>query len=189
METVNVNKRLDLLREKIQTKDFLEGKGLSNEVNIRIFCYDPKDEMVIRYFLNQLENASDLRCKPIICNLYELFLEFCEKKKLTDAKIQKLEKSKGTAHMLAQLQKSIKPDLFTAELEKRFTEQNGDVLILSHIGEVFPYTRLHAILNAFKEFESEKPILAFYPGIYNGRELILFDKLPPSDYYRAFNEI
>lgn len=33
--------RLDNLRALIQTPEFLEGKGLSNEVNIRIFCYDP----------------------------------------------------------------------------------------------------------------------------------------------------
>ena len=33
----DVNERLDLLRELIQSREFLEGKGLSNEVNIRIF--------------------------------------------------------------------------------------------------------------------------------------------------------
>ena len=37
----NLKERLDLLREEIQKDDFLDGKGLSNEVNIRIFCYDP----------------------------------------------------------------------------------------------------------------------------------------------------
>ena len=43
-----INERLDLLKETIQSQEFLEGKGLSNEVNIRIFCYDPKDEMAVR---------------------------------------------------------------------------------------------------------------------------------------------
>ena len=37
-----------------EIRDFLEGKGLSNEVNIRIFCYDPKDEMAVRYFIEKL---------------------------------------------------------------------------------------------------------------------------------------
>ena len=40
----NLKERLDLLREEIQKQDFLEGKGLSNEVNIRIFCYDSSDD-------------------------------------------------------------------------------------------------------------------------------------------------
>ena len=50
----SINERLDSLRSEIQTKEFLEGKGLSNEVNIRIFCYDPKDEMIVRHFTEQL---------------------------------------------------------------------------------------------------------------------------------------
>lgn len=34
----NIKERLDKVRTKIQESDFLEGKGLSNEVNIRIFA-------------------------------------------------------------------------------------------------------------------------------------------------------
>ena len=41
----NINERLDNLKLEIQKPEFLEGKGLSNEVNIRIFCYDAQDEM------------------------------------------------------------------------------------------------------------------------------------------------
>lgn len=52
MEDVEV--RLDKLKYLIQQSDFLEGKGLSNEVNIRIFCYEPKEEMIIRHFLKQI---------------------------------------------------------------------------------------------------------------------------------------
>ena len=44
-KTSNLMERLDNLRALIQEPDFLAGKGLSNEVIIRIFCYDPKDEM------------------------------------------------------------------------------------------------------------------------------------------------
>ena len=35
----NLMERLDNLRILIQDPNFLEGKGLSNGVNIRIFCY------------------------------------------------------------------------------------------------------------------------------------------------------
>ena len=43
----DIKERLDKVRVLIQKSDFLEGKGLSNEVNIRIFCYDPEDEMIV----------------------------------------------------------------------------------------------------------------------------------------------
>ena len=39
----DINERLDRLKLKIQTEDFLWGKGLSNEVNIWIFCYEPTE--------------------------------------------------------------------------------------------------------------------------------------------------
>ena len=44
--------RLDRMKKKIQEPEFLSGEGLSNEVNIRMFCYDPKDEMAVRYFVD-----------------------------------------------------------------------------------------------------------------------------------------
>ena len=46
----SLKQRLDLLREEIQKEDFLNGKGLSNEVNIRIFCYDASEEMIVTHF-------------------------------------------------------------------------------------------------------------------------------------------
>lgn len=54
----NIHERLDNLRVHIQTPEFLEGKGLSNEVNIRIFCYDPKEEQIIRHFVEQITNET-----------------------------------------------------------------------------------------------------------------------------------
>ena len=54
-----INERLDSLREMITDPELLEGKGLVGEVNIRIFCYDPKEEMAVRHFTEKL--ASDRR--------------------------------------------------------------------------------------------------------------------------------
>jgi hypothetical protein len=66
--------RLDSLRALIQEPEFLEGKGLSNEVNIRIFCYDPKDEMAVRHFTEKLMTDQSLNCHLIEYNLYKVFL-------------------------------------------------------------------------------------------------------------------
>ena len=41
----DIKERLDKVRALIQEPEFLESKGLSNEVNIRIFCYEPENEM------------------------------------------------------------------------------------------------------------------------------------------------
>ena len=68
----DIKERLDKVRALIQEPEFLEGKGLSNEVNIRIFCYKPEDEMVVRHFVNQLETDQSLDCHLIVCNLYQI---------------------------------------------------------------------------------------------------------------------
>lgn len=52
----DITERLDYLKKIIQEDDFLQGKGLSNEVNIRMFCYNPKDEMTVRSFTERLEH-------------------------------------------------------------------------------------------------------------------------------------
>ena len=73
----DIKERLDKVRALIQEPEFLEGKGLSNEVNIRIFCYEPENEMVVRHFVNQLETDQSLDCHLIVCNLYKTFLSIC----------------------------------------------------------------------------------------------------------------
>ena len=73
-----IKERLDKVRALIQEPEFLEGKGLSNEVNIRIFCYEPENEMVVRHFVNQLETDQSLDCHLIVCNLYKTFLSICD---------------------------------------------------------------------------------------------------------------
>lgn len=89
----NINEKLDRLRNLIQDQDFLTGKGLSNEVNIRMFCYEPKDEMAVRHFTKQLENDNSLECNLICHNLYHVFLEICEEKNIIK-KIPDMEEKK-----------------------------------------------------------------------------------------------
>ena len=69
-----IKERLDKVRALIQESEFLEGKGLSNEVNIRIFCYEPENEMVVRHFVNQLETDQSLDCHLIVCNLQKNYI-------------------------------------------------------------------------------------------------------------------
>ena len=93
--TDNLNARLDSFKKTIQTSDFLEGRGLSNEVNIRIFCYDPSDEMKVRYYVEQLQKDESLNCNLITRNLYDVFLDICQNKRLLD-KIPAKEEKKGS---------------------------------------------------------------------------------------------
>ena len=89
-----LKERLDNLRALMQEPEFLEGKGLSNEVNIRIFCYDPSDEMMVRHFIEQIMTDQSMNCHLIEHNLYEVFLSICEDKRIAKT-IPAMEEKKG----------------------------------------------------------------------------------------------
>ena len=62
-----------------------------------------------------------------------------------------------------------------------------DVLLLTGVGSVYPFLRIHQLLNAMQPHFSGMLIIVLFPGEYDGHELRLFNCLKPSPYYRAFN--
>ena len=183
----NIKERLDNLRIHIQEAEFLEGKGLSNEVNIRIFCYDVEDEMTVRQFIEQITTDQTIACHLVECNLYETFLALCDDIDITDA-IPEMEEEDGKEFLLEQLHSAIGEGEF---IEKMQYEPHcpGDILMLTGVGDAFPFMRVHSLLEALQPHFSDIPILVMYPGTFDGSYVRLFDKLTPNPYYRAFNEI
>ena len=182
-----INERLDNLKLEIQKPEFLEGKGLSNEVNIRIFCYDAQDEMIVRHFTEQLIVDQSLDCHLIERNLYKVFLSICDDKRITEKAVQ-MEEKKGKEFLFHNLQKFANNKSFVEKMQYE-PHEPGDVLLLTGVGEVFPFMRIHSLLEALQPEFPDIPILVMYPGTYDGRFVRLFDKLEPNPYYRAFNII
>ena len=182
-----IKERLDNLRTLIQESDFLEGKGLSNEVNIRIFCYAAEDEMIVQHFLNQIKTDQSITCNLIECNLYKTFLSVCEDLDILDA-IPEMEEADGGIFLLEQLHSAIGEGEFIEKIQYA-PHNKGDVLMLTGVGDVFPFMRVHALLEALQPHFSDIPILVMYPGEFDGHHLKLFNRLQPNDYYRAFNMI
>ena len=182
----SITERLDELRKRIQEEDFLKGKGLSNEVNIRIFCYDPKNEMVVRYFVEQL-SSMDLKSNVQIVDLYETFLSICEDKRIL-YRIPQLEEKRGKEFLEKQFEKTCDAKTFAKKVIDSF-DGNNDLLMITGVGKAFPFMRVHALLNALQEDFNEKPIVVLYPGAFDGHYVKLFNRLKSNEYYRAFNMI
>ncbi len=66
--------RLDKVQALIQETGVPGRQGLSNEVNIRIFCYEPANEMVVRHLWISWNWSVPLDCHLIVSNLYKIFL-------------------------------------------------------------------------------------------------------------------
>lgn len=183
----NVKERLDKIKALVQEEDFLEGKGLSNEVNIRIFCYDPKEEMIVQNFVERLMADRSLKCHLIEYNLYKVLLSICEEKHIME-KIPALEDKKGKDFLRDQLSRMASNKAFVAKMQYK-PHEPGDVVLITGVGDVFPFLRVHDLINAMQPEFTDVPILVMYPGEYDGRDLQLFEKLEKNSYYRAFNVI
>jgi hypothetical protein len=150
-----------------------------------VFRYPPQDEIIVRKFFEDLQKRSDLPFRIIERDLYKIFLEICEEKRIL-TRIPDMEERRGKEYLESQLQKVATPEAF---VEKMVYEphQYGDVLLISGVGKVYPFMRSHKILDNIQHVFSDIPVLMLYPGEFNGQELNLFEKFLDGHYYRAFN--
>ena len=184
----NINERLDKLRKLVQDEDFLEGKGLSNEVNIRIFCYDPAEELRIKHFVKQITTDQSIKSHIVEFDLYKILLEICADLDILND-IPSTEESDGSDYTLEMLHSAIGVKEYIEKM-KEYTElKPGDVMLITGVGDAFPFMRIHSLLEAVQPHFSGIPILVMYPGTFDGKYVKLFDKLTPNPYYRAFNVV
>lgn len=182
-----ITERLDLLKKRIQEEDFLQGKGLSNEVNIQMFCYKAKDEMAVRYFYEHLKDEN-LKCNIQIVDLYETFLAICEDEGILDT-LNEIEQEEGKEFLEEQFNNLIDAKKFAEKVMNNYDE-SSDLLLITGVGKAFPFIRVHALLNTLqRDYDSKKPIVVLYPGTFDGHTVKLFNILKSNEYYRAFNII
>ncbi len=181
----DIKQELDRIKERISDVNFLANKGLSNEVGIHVFNYAPQHELIVRDYIERLISTPSDDYRVIERDLYKIFLEILEEKRVLGT-VGQLEEKKGKDYLLAQLQKIATPEAFLAKM-KYEPHQRGDVLFLTGVGKVYPFMRSHKMLDSMQQMFSDIPIVMFYPGEFNGQSLILFDNFHDGNYYRAFN--
>ena len=181
----NIRADLESIKERFSDEVFLSNKGLSNEVGIHVFCYDAHDELIVRGYISNLMQQKDLSFRLIECDLYKIFLQICEDKRILKT-IPAMEQKKRSEGLLKQLQKIATPETFVERMQYS-PHQHGDILLISGVGKVYPFMRSHNILENIQHLFSDIPIVMLYPGKFNGQELSLFDEFHDGNYYRAFN--
>ena len=184
----NIDKRLDLIKDKIHGETFIDGRGLGNELSFYIFDYDPRDELKVRdhvdYLINDYFKAPHHNRRIIEFNLYDMFLDITKEKNIYD-KIFEMEEKEGKEFLYRALTTFARPEIFLDKIKKEIGDHN--VLFITGVGQIYPIVRTHNILNNLQEIlEDKTPVILFYPGQYNEQDLQLFNKLKAENYYRAF---
>ena len=170
---------------RLSEPSFLANKGLSNEVGIHVFCYEPKDELTVRAYFDSLKKQNDVPYKLIERDLYKIFLSICEEKRILKS-IPNMEERKGKDYLQEQLQKVATPEAFVEKM-KYEPHQYGDVLLITGVGKVYPFMRSHKILDNIQHVFADIPVVMLYPGTFDGQNLDLFGQYLDGHYYRAFN--
>ena len=179
-----IQERLNKIKNKISNKDFLEGKGMGNEINFHIFDYEPQYELQVRAEIEKIKKNFNIDTndrKIVEIDLYKLLIEIIKKEDIFESAIE-MEAEEGKSEALDAITTFITPERYVDEIKSRIEE--NDVLFITGVGKVYPFVRSHNILNNTHGLEN--PVIMFYPGRYSGQDLTLFDKIKDENYYRAF---
>ena len=182
----DIKQELDKIRGRISEPSFLKNEGLSNEVGIHVFCYDPKHEIIVQDYIRRLKGEVNTPYRIIECDLYEIFLSLLEEKRVLKS-VDGLESKRGKEYLLNQLQKIATADALLAKMDHSPHIKGQDVLFMTGIGKIHPFMRSHKMLDSMQHLFEDIPIVMFYPGTFNGQSLSLFDEFLDGHYYRALN--
>ena len=187
--TLTLEERLNQILPRITSRDFLESKGLGNEIGFWIFDYPPDREMDVRDFLSGTVVPTLAKQTPTIrsavVNLMALVTDLLEDRKLLDKAIA-MQQSKGDDGALAALRSVLKEDKLAQKIASQHDIPALDLLVLTGVGAAYPLLRTHTLLSALHPIMGNTPLLMFFPGRYDGHSLRLFNTLAEDHYYRAF---
>ena len=185
-----IEQRLDRIEEIINRPSFRQNKGLGNEVGYYIFDYPPEYEMTIRervsYLCKKYEQSPDgFRIK--VFDLYDIIIDTLQEKGYIDRTIA-MEKDRGFDRVIRAVNNTMRvatEESLIVNYIKSHTPDNSVVFLIG-IGKCFPILRSHTVLNNLHQVVDHVPVVMFFPGKYDGQELILFNEIKDDNYYRAF---
>jgi hypothetical protein len=178
--------RLDLILERIENPRFLNNDGLGNEIGFWIFDYPAKHELVVRDYLKHLADKLGKRGYQFInVNIYETIIEMLASRGLLERTFSR-EKQVGVDAIRNTLSGPLSQKKIAEFIAENIQPETLDFVLLSGLGNAWPLVRGHELLSALQDVMGKTPLVLFYPGEYNGRDLHPFGMIESKNYYRAF---
>ena len=187
---MTLEKRFDKAEEMIQKPSFRENKGLGNEVGYYIFDYPAEQELYVRErvdYIKKKSETSDDDYQVVVFDLYDIVIGILEEKGYLE-KCYEFEKKKDFERITKSVSNMLKitsSDSLIINYIKENTPEKA-VVFITGIGKCYPLLRSHTVLNNLHQVIDQVPVVLFYPGNYDGQELVLFGEIKDDNYYRAF---
>ena len=162
----------------------------SLKVGYYIFDYDPKYELRVReeikYIKEKLNSNSNLGFEILEFDLYEIILDILKSKGYLEKTFQ-FEKKRGRNHAKKAITKMLKlsmdSNLIVNYIKERYNSDSR--ILITGVGKAYPLLRSHNVLNNLSQQLDDVPVIMFFPGKYSGLDLILFNSIKDSNYYKA----
>lgn len=189
----NLSEAYTHLTDVLCSKGFLDMEGLNGDIPFHICPFDPSLQSQINLLVKQVVHyLVDAQVKVLEVNLYDIVVEILKEEDDWEWLLEN-ESSMSKQELKEELQGIIdtKTVLIPA-IVRKMSGTEFDILVITGVGEVYPYIRSSNLLENLQIKAKDKPTLMFYPGQYKhsvekGTSLILFGTLEDDKYYRAFN--
>lgn len=182
--------RLDQAEQMIKTPAFRQNKGLGNEVGYYVFDYPAEQELQVRERIEymQKKNAKGTDgFELVVFDLYDIIIDLLEQEGFMEQCFT-FEKKKGMERIVKAVNNLLQINDDASLIVKYIQEHTPKeaVVLLTGIGKCYPLLRSHKVLNNLHQAIDRVPVVMFYPGRYDGQELVLFGEIKDDNYYRAF---
>jgi len=186
----SLEERLDKAERMIKTPSFRQNKGLGNEVGYYVFDYPAEQELNVRERIEYMKakNAKSTDgFELVVFDLYDIVIDMLEQEGFME-QCFRFEKKKGMERIVKAVGNLLQIDNDAGMIVQYIQERTPEeaVIFLTGIGKCYPLLRSHKVLNNLHQAIDRVPVVMFYPGKYDGQELVLFSKIKDDNYYRAF---
>ena len=185
-----LEERLDQAETIIRTESFRQNKGLGNEVGYYIFDYPPEKELVVRERIAYMQGKNNRGTDGFelkVFDLYDLVIDILEAEGFLE-QCFRFEQKKGMERIIKAVGNLLRINDENSLIVKHIQENTPEdaVVFLTGIGKCYPILRSHKVLNNLHQAIDRVPVVLFFPGKYDGQELVLFSEIKDDNYYRAF---
>lgn len=184
----NTPTNFESLYKILSSPQFLNKEGLGGELPFFIHSFPvSKQSEVDTNVQSLIKRLLTIGIEILEINLYQLCIDILNRENLLDQIIIQ-EKNLPKLKLLRILNGPLNIDkVVVPVIHERLALTSARIVFLTGIGAVFPIIRSHTILNNLLTLNGDKPIVMFFPGTYNNKSLVLFDRLKDDNYYRAHN--
>jgi hypothetical protein len=186
----SLEERLDIAERMIKAESFRQNKGLGNEVGYYVFDYPAEKELIVRervkYMKAKNSKGSD-GFELVVFDLYDIIIDILKEEGFME-QCFKFEKKNGMERIIKAVGNLLHVDDEGSIIVRYIQERTPKdaVVFLVGIGKCYPILRSHKVLNNMHQAIDSVPVVLFYPGSYDGQELVLFATIKDDNYYRAF---